>query len=155
MTTLLEQKRSSDQRRRNTPEGRERRNSASLDWYYRNKDEISLIKAARNRDIKIQLVMLLGGKCERCGWNLHPASLEFHHRDPSKKIANISVLAQRSDREALLAEVRKCELVCANCHGIEESNWDLTDVWPVTEHVQAVTILAPDEETLLNILENA
>ncbi len=155
MTATLEEKRGYDRKRRSTDEGRKKRNSASLDWYYRNQEEQARIKAARNRDMKIAMVTLLGGKCQQCGWNEHPAGLDFHHRDRAEKVAMISVLAQRKDRKALLAELKKCDLLCRNCHAIEESTWELQGHWPVTEHVQAVTILAPDEDTLLNILENA
>lgn len=63
---------------------------------------------------KMELIELLGGKCEDCGFNGHPASLEFHHRNPSEKSFELSgnklLIKERYE------EVKKCKLLCANCH---------------------------------------
>jgi hypothetical protein len=72
---------------------------------------------------KLELVKLLGGKCSRCGWNEHPAGLQFHHLDPNQKDFSISSnkLLLKSRKE----EVLKCKLLCACCHSIEHTNTDL------------------------------
>lgn len=54
-------------------------------------------------------------KCEKCG-ETHPACLQFHHLDPSKKEGNISGMFWRKDREHVLKEIEKCIVLCANCH---------------------------------------
>lgn len=56
-------------------------------------------------------------ECSRCGYNKCKRALEFHHVDPSTKEHTITrlVYAQQS-REVTLAELRKCVLLCANCH---------------------------------------
>ncbi len=55
-------------------------------------------------------------KCQKCSEN-HPACLVFHHRDPSTKKYEVSVLVQRiSKRETILTEIAKCDVLCANCH---------------------------------------
>ena len=41
--------------------------------------------------------------------------MDFDHRDPSKKSFTIS-RAMLKSRQALLTEVAKCDVVCANCH---------------------------------------
>lgn len=41
--------------------------------------------------------------------------MQFDHVDDNK-IENVSNLARRGSREEVLAEIAKCELVCANCH---------------------------------------
>lgn len=73
------------------------------------------------RAIKHQLILYKGGKCERCGYNLSEAALQFHHKDQKEKDFNISGLRPRvdTDMSVLYAEVDKCELLCANCHAIE------------------------------------
>jgi hypothetical protein len=58
--------------------------------------------------------------CERCGFS-HPAAIDFHHKDPTKKEFGISSRRQR-DREYVLAEIKKCEVLCSNCHRIEHYN---------------------------------
>ena len=58
-------------------------------------------------------------KCVRCDEN-HPATLTFHHKDDSEKefeIGNIIKLGVSLKR--ILAEIAKCEVLCANCHAKE------------------------------------
>ena len=68
--------------------------------------------------------MMLGGKCKHCGYDAHPSALEFHHKDQSEKLYEVSrVLRNVSDlnfENFVIPEVRsKCELLCCNCHAIE------------------------------------
>lgn len=54
--------------------------------------------------------------CEKCGED-HPATLDFHHRDPKQKDRRISqMIASGSSRERMLKEIEKCSVLCANCH---------------------------------------
>jgi hypothetical protein len=68
----------------------------------------------RKRDIKIQCVEYLGGKCIRCGYNL-PEAIDFHHIDPSTKSFSIGDVSL-SFNDALKAELQKCAPLCKNCH---------------------------------------
>lgn len=70
---------------------------------------------------KIRAIELLGGKCNRCGYNTHPAALEFHDKDPLQKEFTIGKVANKS-WESIKQEIQKCELVCSNCHRIEHSD---------------------------------
>lgn len=56
-------------------------------------------------------------KCERCDEN-HPATLDFHHLDPSKKEYEVSqmITARFLSKEAILNEMKKCIVLCSNCH---------------------------------------
>jgi transcription elongation factor Elf1 len=55
-------------------------------------------------------------KCEECGEN-HPACLDFHHIDPSKKDFSISQIKQYAwGDEKIEKEIKKCIVLCANCH---------------------------------------
>jgi hypothetical protein len=55
-------------------------------------------------------------KCNRCPEN-HSACLDFHHKDPTKKESNLSRVANHKwSRARILAEIAKCEVLCANCH---------------------------------------
>ncbi len=55
--------------------------------------------------------------CTYCGEN-HPATLQFHHRDPSQKEFNIAEFVTRhmGSIDKLQKEIDKCDIVCANCH---------------------------------------
>jgi hypothetical protein len=66
----------------------------------------------------------MGQRCRKCGED-HPACLDFHHRDPSTKLFNISraVLSQMS-KVKILAEIAKCDVLCANCH--RKAHWKKT-----------------------------
>lgn len=55
-------------------------------------------------------------KCNRCPEN-HPACLEFHHVDPTKKEFTISILIGTTySIKKIIKEIEKCEILCANCH---------------------------------------
>lgn len=56
--------------------------------------------------------------CAICGYNRCGASLEFHHVDPSTKIATIAwMLGKNKNKKDLNLELAKCCLLCSNCHG--------------------------------------
>ena len=60
--------------------------------------------------------------CSRCGSNGNPAALDFHHIVPSSKLYNVSEMVARGmPLENIWDEMRKCIVLCANCHRIVES----------------------------------
>lgn len=50
-----------------------------------------------------------------CCPELDPACLAYHHRPGEKKISSVSALRNGSTKR-VLAEIAKCDLLCANCH---------------------------------------
>ena len=53
-------------------------------------------------------------KCSRCGENDH-ACLDFHHSNPAEK--EVGVIRQiTKSMSSVLRELKKCVVVCANCH---------------------------------------
>ena len=66
-------------------------------------------------ELKRALVDLRGGACNICGYKRHLAALTFHHLEPAKKDFEIARGHTRS-WDALVHEVRKCLLLCENCH---------------------------------------
>lgn len=65
---------------------------------------------------KDNLIKVCESKCALCGYANLSAALEFHHIDPSKKSYGIASQGTCHNLEADLAEIKKCILVCANCH---------------------------------------
>lgn len=60
---------------------------------------------------------IMGAECCVCGYNKTTWALHYHHIDPSKKVFNLSKV--RSDSipwEDIENELRKCVVLCANCH---------------------------------------
>ena len=53
--------------------------------------------------------------CAQCGEN-HPACLDFHHTDPSKKEGNLYAMPSNRGWKWIELEVAKCIVLCANCH---------------------------------------
>lgn len=58
--------------------------------------------------------VLTEAECADCGL-ADPLVLEFDHRDPSEKSANISELIPFGIAR-IKREIDKCDIVCANCH---------------------------------------
>ena len=49
----------------------------------------------------------------------HPACLHFHHRDRSDKSFNMAhVVGRATSIKQILNEMKKCDILCANCHAI-------------------------------------
>jgi len=59
------------------------------------------------------------GGCLKCGES-RPSCLDYHHRDPSMKTANVSEMLKNGSLEKLSKEISKCDILCSNCHRVEE-----------------------------------
>jgi hypothetical protein len=103
--------------RKQDEEGKQRKRDYEREWY-RTKGRQKRIdankrweekKVAEFKQIKSTL------KCNRCPEN-HPACLEFHHTDPTIKEGNVGESIRKWSTKRLLAEIEKCEVLCANCH---------------------------------------
>lgn len=70
----------------------------------------------RRRSVKKVLVEEAGGRCALCGFDQHPAALQFHHVDPSTKSFHLSEGGLTRGIERCRAEAAKCVLLCSNCH---------------------------------------
>ncbi len=77
------------------------------------------IRRYRNR---IAAIQLLGGKCEHCGFTptsfKELAAIQFHHKNPEEKEFTIGLVANKS-WNSIVDELKKCSLLCDNCHSIE------------------------------------
>lgn len=115
-----------------TIEQRKRRTETQRRWVQSEKGKLYLASKAikeskfrsrANRNIKttdfINQFKTSRG-CFRCGYNKHPAALEFHHRNPEEKTANVSLLVKFYSFDRVIEEVPKCDILCSNCHRILE-----------------------------------
>lgn len=70
------------------------------------------------KSTKRRMVEAMGGQCQCCGYDKCDASLDFHHLDPSEKELSLgAVKANPVAWPVIVQELRKCILVCSNCHG--------------------------------------
>ncbi len=99
--------------------------------YQRNKDKIkryvddnwerygSYWKKSRAKfygNRKTLINALKSNPCMDCGKSFQPCQMDFDHRDPSKKLCDINSMVYRRSWKAIVEEIKKCDLVCANCH---------------------------------------
>jgi hypothetical protein len=72
---------------------------------------------ARGLERKKQLIEIAGGECCDGGYKRNISALEFHHLDPEEKSFGIDLRkCSCANWESLVKEVKKCVLICANCH---------------------------------------
>lgn len=91
---------------------------AQSEHYFKNKDRVRLRNRARRIERKewFYETVMKGAKCAKCS-ERDPACLEFHHKDPKEKEGEISkMLNEFRSKESILCEIKKCVVLCANCH---------------------------------------
>ncbi len=58
-------------------------------------------------------------KCMECGFD-NPIALQFHHKNPKNKKYTVSIMvSQGYPIETIEKEIKKCDILCANCHLIK------------------------------------
>ena len=89
------------------------------------KHQVYTCQQARGLERKKQLIEIAGGECCDCGYKKNISALEFHHLNPKEKSFGIDLRKCSCAKwESLVEEVKKCVLICANCHR-ERHNPDL------------------------------
>ena len=99
-------------------------------------------REAKARATELILSIKAGEACTDCGVHYPPTCMDFDHVRGVKS-GNVSELTSRRWKTALktvLAEIRKCELVCANCHRVRTAqrrqvDWAPDDTLPETTSV--------------------
>jgi len=87
------------------------------DWRWLNREHVKAMGRARQRAHSERLAAIkLASGCVDCGYNDHPAALDFDHVHGEKTFA-LSTAMSSSD-ETIRREAAKCEVVCANCHRV-------------------------------------
>jgi hypothetical protein len=89
--------------------GPERFRKRSAAYRDRQNERRQIRGAAARREVRDGL------SCSVCGES-DPATLDFHHRDPSQKTAELSKLLKHGLTARALSEMGKCDVLCANCH---------------------------------------
>jgi len=60
--------------------------------------------------------------CQDCGRRFPACAMDFDHRDPAAKRAQVTQMVSRAGLDTILAEAAKCDIVCANCHRLRTYN---------------------------------
>lgn len=90
-------------------------------WQHANMDKHVENRAKRRRARRQWLRSLKEGRpCTDCGGIFDPVAMDWDHINPSNKSFTImkDLVGGLQRKEVVLAEIAKCELVCANCHRV-------------------------------------
>lgn len=82
-----------------------------------NREKMRVLSISGRRRKSKQCRELKQKPCMDCGGIFHPEAMEWDHRDPKEKLTNVSQ-ARNREWDKFLAEVAKCDLICANCHRV-------------------------------------
>lgn len=95
---------------------RDQRNGNRRYYQANRQRELSRVRARRAQTV-VFLRDVRRRPCQDCGGSFEPHQMDFDHRDPEEKTFRVtSGAAMLRSRQALLAEIAKCDIVCANCH---------------------------------------
>lgn len=59
-----------------------------------------------------------------CGIKYPHYAMDFDHRDNTQKLTSVSLMitVHRYSKDKILDEIKKCDLICSNCHRIRTHN---------------------------------
>lgn len=79
---------------------------------------MSAYNSKRRRQLRAILNEIKKGKpCHDCKCTYHTEVMEYDHRPEEQKVAPVTrMVIDGYGMDAILAEIEKCDLVCANCH---------------------------------------
>lgn len=87
----------------------------------------------RSKEVLAKVKSIVGIECWKCGYDRTWRNLAFHHVDPSTKLFGLTSRECMYQWGRVYDEMKKCILVCHNCHGeIHEgiiANDVVIDLW--------------------------
>ena len=103
---------------RATPAGREAVRCNNREWQKANRAVINKNRDKRYREQRLiaETIKLERG-CAICGYNADARALDFDHL--GNKTFQVSKYYGQVSDVRLLAEIGKCQVLCANCHRIK------------------------------------
>ncbi len=93
-------------------------------WYEEHKQQ-KIDQSKRSYEKLIEFINTYKSShgCQKCGFNVHYTALVFHHLNvDSEKIDDISSLKRLRSKKIILEEMKKCIVLCANCHALLHAN---------------------------------
>ena len=98
-------------------ENREGELTKSQEYYSANKVKVAERAKAKRDARSLVLLEMNDFKCNDCGEEENELGFfDFHHKEPSKKESSISRMLSSAKFERVLEEVKKCVMLCPNCH---------------------------------------
>lgn len=84
--------------------------------YNANKESYIQRAKQQTQEMRAHVDEVKSTPCTDCGESYPPWVMDLDHRDPEDKVADVSKLTSSGNWAKLLAEIEKCDVVCANCH---------------------------------------
>ncbi len=100
------------------------------------------------RKIKRRAVEYMGGKCVFCDYNKCVDSLHFHHVNPKEKEFQIS--GKSINFERIKKELKKCILVCANCHAELHAEDKKNNILEQQDYLKSISRYVTNPSTKVN-----
>ena len=94
-------------------------------WFQKNKKRLSKQQNYDRIKIKQKYASIIGKGCEICHEN-DIRCLVFHHINPKIKEESVVRLIRESNYKKIEKEVKKCILLCDNCHKIIHITYNIT-----------------------------
>ena len=104
---------------------REKRQKQAKARYIANQKTIIKQKRRSRLEQKMELIKRKGRQCLLCGLKAtkeNAAGFDFHHREPCKKRIDIT---RTTNKEKIEKELEKVDLLCAVCHRVIHSTWEI------------------------------
>ena len=79
------------------------------------------VSVLRNRALVVRYKLFVG--CAGCGYRRSHWALDYHHRPGEAKRFAMKGCWKQYGRERIKAEIRKCVVLCRNCHA--EHHWEI------------------------------
>jgi hypothetical protein len=102
-------------------------------WYSDNRSRRQLAANERNQKRKALVVEYFGNVCHDCKQPYPQCVYHFHHVNPKEKDVNPSVALAMSE-DKMWRELRKCVMLCANCHMIRHHGSEGKEAVNATTH---------------------
>ena len=95
-----------------------KRRACQRRFYSRNKSYFRSKNIRRRKELIDFVNSFKQGPCIDCGVKYPHYVMDFDHRDRKTKLDNINKMINHHSysKEKILNEIKKCDLVCANCH---------------------------------------
>ena len=97
----------------------EKQKAAQKAWYEKNK-ELTYSRSVKTKEKRKNIVREIkeSSPCVDCKTFYPYYVMHFDHLMASEKVSKVSTIIHSSSLDAIMKEIKKCELVCANCHSI-------------------------------------
>lgn len=95
----------------------EKQKQTQKSWYLRNK-ALTYERTKRSRQTKRDKINQIkeSSPCSDCGLFFPYFVMDFDHRNSEEKDSEVSRMFRGSSWSKIMEEIKKCDLVCANCH---------------------------------------